>query len=108
MSQVEDRLAKLGHKVADPGTPMFNYVGAVKTGNLVFLAGHGPRRGDGENIYAVKVGRDIDGDTVRKTDELAILNCLGRLKQVNGDLDRVTRIVKLLGMANCTPAFEEQ
>ena len=40
MSQVEERLAKLGHKVPDPGTPKFNYLGAVKTGNLVFVAGH--------------------------------------------------------------------
>ncbi|TMC78171.1 MAG: RidA family protein [Chloroflexi bacterium] len=108
MSQVEDRLAKLGHKVADPGTPMFNYVGAVKTGNLVFLAGHGPRREDGEYIYLGRVGQDIDVDTARKAAELAILNCLGSLKQVIGDLDRVTRIVKLLGMVNCTPDFEEQ
>ena len=92
MSQVEDRLAKLGHKVPDPGTPMFNYVSAVKTGNLVFLAGHGPRREDGEYIYRGKVGQDPDVDAARQAAELAILNCLGSLKQVIGDLDRVTEI----------------
>ena len=105
MSKVEERLAELGHKVPDPGTPMFNYVGAVKTGNLVFVAGHGPRREDGEYLYKGKVGHEVDVDTARKAAELVILNCLGSLKQEIGDLDRVTRIVKLLGMVNCGPDF---
>ena len=108
MSKVEERLAKLGHKVPDPGTPMFNYVGAVRTGNLVFLAGHGPRREDGEYTYLGKVGHDVDVETARKAAELTALNCLGSLKQVIGDLDRVKRIVKLLGMVNCTPDFVDQ
>lgn len=107
MSQVEERLAKLGHHVPDPGTPMFNYVGAVKTGNLVFVAGHGPRREDGEYIYRGKVGHDVDVETARKAAELAILNCLGSLKQVIGDLDHVARIVKLLGMVNSGADFVE-
>ena len=108
MSKVEERLARLGHKVPDPGAPMFNYVGAVRTGNLVFLASHGPRQEDGEYLYRGKVGQDVDVDTARKSAELVILNCLGSLKQEIGDLDRVTRIVKLLGMVNCAPDFIEQ
>jgi enamine deaminase RidA (YjgF/YER057c/UK114 family) len=108
MSQVEDRLAKLGHKVANPGTPVANYVGAVQTGNLVFVSGHGPRREDGQYAYIGKVGREIDVETARKAAELVILNCLGSLKNVIGDLDRVTRIVKLLGMVNCTEDFVDQ
>jgi len=91
MSKVEERLAKLGHKVPDPGTPMFNYVGE-----------------DGDYIYLGKVGRDVDVETARKAAELTALNCLGSLKQVIGDLDRVTRIVKLLGMVNCMPDFVDQ
>jgi enamine deaminase RidA (YjgF/YER057c/UK114 family) len=108
MSKVEDRLEKLGHTVADPGAPAFNFVGAVQTGNLVFVAGHGPRREDGEYIYRGKVGQDVSVETARKAAELVMLNCLGSLKHVIGDLDRVTRIVKLLGMVNCTPDFVEQ
>jgi enamine deaminase RidA (YjgF/YER057c/UK114 family)/GNAT superfamily N-acetyltransferase len=108
MSKVEERLAKLGHKVPEPGKPMFNYVGAVKTGNLVFVSGHGPRSEDGEYVYRGKVGQDIDVETARKAAELVILNCLGSLKQVIGDLDRVTRVVKLLGMVNSAPDFEDQ
>ena len=106
MSKVEAKLKELGHEVPDPGQPAFNYVGAVRTGNLVFVAGHGPRK-DGEYIYLGKVGADMDVDSARKAAELVILNCLGSLKQAVGDLDRVTRIVKLLGMVNCTPDYTE-
>jgi len=107
MAQVEEKLRQLGHAVPDPGAPAFNYVGAVQTGNLVFVAGHGPRK-DGEYIYLGKVGQEIDVDTARESAELVILNCLGSLRQVIGDLDRVTRIVKLLGMVNSAPDFTQQ
>jgi enamine deaminase RidA (YjgF/YER057c/UK114 family) len=107
MSKVEARLKELGHEVPDPGQPAFNYVGAVRTGNLVFVAGHGPRK-DGEYVYQGKVGADMDVETARKAAELVILNCLGSLKQAVGDLDRVTRIVKLLGMVNSAPDFGDQ
>ena len=108
MSKVGERLDKLGHKIPDPGAPLFNFVSAVRTGNLVFLAGHGPRREDGEYGYLGKVGGELDVDTARKAAELTMLNCLGSLKQAIGDLDHVTRIVKLLGMVNCTPDFVDQ
>ena len=107
MAQVEEKLRQLGHAVPDPGAPAFNYVGAVQTGNLVFVAGHGPRK-DGEYIYLGKVGQEVDVDAARESAELVILNCLGSLKQVIGDLDRVTRIVKLLGMVNSAPDFTQQ
>ena len=107
MSKVEAKLKELGHEVPDPGQPAFNYVGAVRTGNLVFVAGHGPRK-DGEYIYLGKVGADMDVDSACKAAELVILNCLGSLKQAVGDLDRVTRVVKLLGMVNSAPDFTQQ
>ena len=108
MSQVEERLAKLGHKLWEPGAPIANYVNAVRTGNLVYLAGQGPRQEDGKYGYIGKVGKDMDVDTARKAAELVMLNCLGVLKQEIGDLDRVKRVVKLLGMVNCTPDFTDQ
>jgi enamine deaminase RidA (YjgF/YER057c/UK114 family) len=108
MSQVEERLAEHGFRVPDPGQPAFNYVGAVQTGSLVFVAGHGPRREDGEYVYRGKVGSDLDVATARQAAELVVLNCLGSLKQAIGDLDRVTRVVKLLGMVNSAPDFMEQ
>ena len=108
MSQVEDRLAKLGHKLWVPGAPIANFVNAVRTGNLVYLAGQGPRQEDGQYTYIGKVGKDIDVETARKSAELVMLNCLCALKQEIGDLDRVKRVVKLLGMVNCTPDFTDQ
>jgi enamine deaminase RidA (YjgF/YER057c/UK114 family) len=107
MSKVEERLAALGHKVPDPGPPVANFVNAVRTGNLVFVSGHGPRR-DGEYVYRGKVGTEVDVETGRKAAELVMLNCLGSLKQEIGDLDRVVRVVKLLGMVNCAPEFTDQ
>lgn len=108
MSQVEERLAKLGHKLWAPGAPVANYVNAVRTGNLVYLAGQGPRQEDGQFAYIGKLGRDLDVEAGRKSAELVMLNCLCVLKQEVGDLDRVKRVVKLLGMVNSTPDFTDQ
>jgi enamine deaminase RidA (YjgF/YER057c/UK114 family) len=107
MSKAEDRLKQLGLVVPDPGSPAFNYLGAVQTGNLVFVAGHGPRR-DGAYVYRGKVDSEVSLDDARKAAELVTLNCLGSLKKVVGDLDRVKRIVKLLGMVNSAPDFTNQ
>ena len=108
MSTVEAQLKELGHDVPDPGRPLFNYVTTVRTGNLVFVSGHGPRRPDGEYAYVGKVGKDLDVVVAKEAAKLVVLNCLGSLKQEIGDLDKVTRIVKVLGMVNCTPDFTEQ
>ena len=108
MSKVEERLAALGHKVPVPGAPIANFVNTVRTGNLVFTAGQGPRREDGQYDYIGKLGKDLDVEAGRKSAELVMLNCLGVLKQEIGDLDKVKRVVKLLGMVNCTPDFVEQ
>ena len=59
MSKVEERLAALGHTIPDPGPPVANFVNAVRTGNMVFVSGHGPRR-DSEFISRGKVGKDVD------------------------------------------------
>jgi enamine deaminase RidA (YjgF/YER057c/UK114 family) len=107
MSEVEDRLRALGHEVPDPGPSAPTITPAVRSGNLVFLSGHGARR-DGNYEYLGKVGRDLDTATARKSAELTALNLLGALRNEIGDLDRVTRIVKMLGMVNCTPAYTEQ
>jgi enamine deaminase RidA (YjgF/YER057c/UK114 family) len=90
----------------DPGPPVANFVNAVRTGNLVFVSGHGPRR-DGEFVYRGKVGKDVDVEAGRKAAELVMLNCLGSLKQEIGDLDRIKRVVKLLGMVNAVPEFTD-
>src|SRR5262249_17910885 len=106
-STVEQKLAELGHQLPPPPRAVANYVGAVRVGSLVFVSGHGPSR-DGELVYRGKLGRDLDVATGQKAAELVILNALATLKAEIGDLDRVRRIAKLLGMVNSAPDFGDQ
>ena len=107
MSQAEDRLREKGLELPSRPSPMANYVGAVRTGNLVFLSGHGPTR-DGKLTYQGKVGQDLDVETGYQAAQLVMLNLLATLKAEIGDLDRVKRVVKLLGMVNSAPDFGQQ
>jgi len=107
MSKIDDRLRELGLTLPEPGAPVANYVGAVRTGNLVFVAGHGPRP-DPDRRYLGKVGADLDLETAYRAARVATLNCLSTLRAAVGDLDRVRRVVKLLGMVNSAPGFREQ
>jgi enamine deaminase RidA (YjgF/YER057c/UK114 family) len=107
MTQVEAKLAELGLELPTPPSPLANYVRAVRTGNLVFLSGHGPTR-DGKPAYVGKVGADLDVETGYQAARLVMLNCLASLREEIGDLDRVTRVVKLLGMVNSAPDFGRQ
>ena len=107
MPEVEARLRALGHEVLDPGPPLSALVPAVRTGNLVYLSGHGARV-NGEYQFLGKVGLDLDTATARRSAEITVLNLLGALRNEIGDLDRVTRVVKMLGMVNCTPDYAEQ
>ncbi len=107
MSRAEVRLRELGLELPAPPPPVANYVGAVRAGNLVFVSGHGPYR-DGGFVYLGKLGRELDKETGYQAARLVMLNSLASLKAVIGDLDKVTRVVKLLGMVNSTPEFADQ
>lgn len=103
----EQKLKELNIELFKPTAPMANYVRAVRTGNLIFLAGHGPTRADGTNIQG-KVGKDLTieqgYDAARQTG----IALLSTLKSEVGDLSKVKRIVKVLGMVNCTEDFKDQ
>ena len=103
----EDKLHALGLGLPSQGPAVGNYVSAVRTGNLVFVSGHGPYE-DGRYIYHGKLGREVDTATGYEAARLVMLNCLAGLKAEIGDLDRVTRIVRVFGMVNSTPDFDEQ
>ncbi len=107
MTQVEAKLEALGLTLPTPPAPVANYVRAVQVGNLVFLSGHGPTR-DGKQAYQGKVGAERTTEEGYEAAKLVMLNCLASLKEAIGDLDRVERIVKLLGMVNCTEDFGDQ
>lgn len=103
----EARLAELGITLPQPATPVANYVNGVRTGNLIFLAGKGPRRADGTEIRG-KLGADVTIEEGYEAARLTAINQLAVLKDMLGNLDRVVRIVKVLGMVNSDPDFVEQ
>ena len=102
---VEDRLKDLGLSLPETPTPAGNYVPAVRSGNMVYVSGHGPRQPDGLHVIG-KVGHDLTVDEGYAAARLTMLNCLASLTAEIGDLERVQRIVKLFGMVNCTEDFD--
>lgn len=90
---------------AVPG-PAANYVNAVRTGNLLFLAGKGPTKPDGKYITG-KLGADLSVEQGYEAARSVALAQIAVLKDELGDLTRVKRIVKVLGMINSTPEFTE-
>lgn len=104
MSRIEERLTAMGLSLPDSPAPTANYVRCVVVGNLAFLSGHGPSK-DGKYVWQGKLGAERSVEDGYEAAKLVALNLLGSLKQGIGDLDRVERIVKLLGMVNCTPDF---
>jgi enamine deaminase RidA (YjgF/YER057c/UK114 family) len=103
----EAQLARLGITLPGASAPIANYVNAVRAGNLVFLAGKGPRKADGTNITG-KVGRDLSIEEGYAAARLVGVHQLAALKAATGDLRRVRRIVKVLGLVNCESTFTEQ
>lgn len=103
----EKRLAELGIELPSPPPPLATYVRAVTSGNLVFVSGHGTYE-DGEYRHIGKVDSQISVEEARQAARLVILNALASLRAEIGSLDRVTRIVKLLGMVNSDPGFTRQ
>ncbi len=103
----EARLRELGIELKTPASPVANYVNAVRTGNLLFLAGKGPMQADGTYLTG-KVGADLTQEQGYEAARLTALSQLAVLKAELGDLRKVRRIVKVLGMVNATPDFTNQ
>lgn len=104
---VEATLAKMGIVLAEPSKPVANYVKAVKTGTLVFLAGHVPARPDG-TPFTGRLGQDLTIEQGYDAARQATISMLATLKAELGNLDRVRRIVKVTGFVNSTPEFPDQ
>lgn len=102
----EANLQKMGITLTTPATPVANYVNAVRTGNLIFLAGKGPKQTSGENITG-KLGADLSIEEGYHAARITAINQLSVLKAELGNLNRVKRIVKVLGMVNATPEFTD-
>ena len=106
MSQVEDKLNAMGLTVPVPPPPGGNYIPARRTGNVVFLSGVTPSRPDG-TAFKGKLGRDLTVEEGYAAAQNCALKLLANLKKEIGDLDKVTHVVKLLGMVNSDPDFTQ-
>ncbi len=103
---VYERLKELGLSVPKI-VPRFSYVPGVRVGNLLFISGQTPEV-DGKMQYAGVLGEHIDVETGKKAARLAALNCLGEIEAVLGSLDRVERIVRVIGYVRSARGFGEQ
>lgn len=104
----EAKLKELGIELPKLNPPTGFFQRSVRTGNLVFLSGHLPAPlPNGERVVG-KVGKDLTVEEGRQAARLAGISLLASLKEEIGDLNKVKRIVKVLGMVNCTPEFTEQ
>lgn len=106
MSQVEARLQELGLTLPEAPKPAAAYVPAVRSGNLLFISGQGPHK-DGKAIEG-RVGSDLTLEEGYEAAQRCILNGLAQVKAAVGSLDKVKRIVKLLGWVNSAPDFSKQ
>jgi enamine deaminase RidA (YjgF/YER057c/UK114 family) len=101
------RLAELNLTLPPAPKPVATYLTAVRHGDLVYVSGHGPLRPDG-TLHTGKLGADLDvaaGQAAARQTGLAILSTL---RNHLGTLDKVVRLIKVLGLVNCTPEFADQ
>lgn len=103
----EQNLEKLGVILPQLSPPIASYVNSVRVGNLLFLSGKGPGKPDGTYITG-KLGKDLTLGQGQEAAKLAAINHIAVLKHELGDLSKVKRIVKVLGMVNCTDDFTDQ
>ena len=104
---VEDRLRDLGYRLGSPPDPLGKYVRCVVSNGLAFTAGHGPFNASGEVKARGQVGGELSLEEGREAARLAAVACLASLKAELGSLERIDRIVKLLGFVNCAPGFSD-
>lgn len=108
MAQVDydKKLKDLKVELFTPSAPMANYVKAVRVGNLIYLAGHGPTKADGSNITG-KVGKELSVEQGYMAARQTAISILSTLKAEVGDFNKVKRVVKVLGMVNCPSDFTD-
>jgi enamine deaminase RidA (YjgF/YER057c/UK114 family) len=102
----EKNLEELKITLSAPSSPVANYVNAVRTGNLIFLSGKGPLQANGENIEG-KVGTDLTIEEGYEAARITGINQLSVLKSELGNLNKVVRVIKVLGMVNAGSDFTD-
>ncbi|MDX6331982.1 MAG: hypothetical protein QOI83_4365 [Streptomycetaceae bacterium] len=107
MSAVEDKLANLGLTLPGVAAPLAAYVPAVRTGAYVYTSGQLPLV-DGKLLLTGKVGAEVTPDEAKDLARTSALNALAAVKSVIGDLDRIVRVVKVVGFVASAPDFTGQ
>jgi enamine deaminase RidA (YjgF/YER057c/UK114 family) len=102
---VEKKLADLGIALPTPAAPVANYVGFVRTGNLLVVSGQLCFDNNGALTAAGKLGADVSVEDGQKAARACAINLLAQVKSALGDLDKVTRVVRLGGFINAVPSF---
>ena len=103
----EKKLKELNIDLGAVSAPVANYVNAVRTGNFLYLAGKGPRPGKDGRRPKGKVGRDYTVEEAYQHARTVGLDLLAVMRHELGSLDKVKRVVKVLGMVNASPEFED-
>ena len=106
-SLVDKKIEELGIQLQKPVKPVANYVTTVQTGNLVFTSGHGPIGDDGQLILG-QLGTDMDIEGGYQAARAVAIGLLSTLKATLGNLDRIKKIVKLVGFVNSSADFKDQ
>ena len=103
---IEKKLEDLKIRLPQAPKPVANYIPAVRAGNLLFVSGHGPYD-DGRTKLSGKLGKELSIEEGYQVARNVALNCLASVKNTLGNLGKVRRVVKLLGMVNCTEEFKD-
>jgi enamine deaminase RidA (YjgF/YER057c/UK114 family) len=107
MGEIDKRLQELGVTIPEPAAPVANYVGWVRTGNLVFTSGQVPLK-DGKFHFQGKIGGEISVEQAQQAARMCAINVISQIKgALDGNLDRVKRVVKLVGFVNAVPEFTD-
>ncbi|MBR5473900.1 MAG: RidA family protein [Lachnospiraceae bacterium] len=106
--KIEQRLEELGIELYLDIKPIGAYVPFVRTGNLVYISGQGPSVKGQYTSHFGKVGDSISKDEAKEAARMTAVNLIALLKAAVGDLDKVKRIVNVMGYVNSTPDFTEQ
>ena len=102
---VEKKLSELGYTLSTPAAPVANYVGFVRSGNLLVVSGQICFGTDGKLVAAGKLGAGVSIEDGQKAARACAINLLAQIKSALGDLDRVVRVVRLGGFINSAPSF---
>ena len=105
--EVEAKLEKLGLTLPAVRTPAFNYISTRRSGNTLYVAGHGPFK-EGQLAYRGKVGRELTVEQGYDAARITMLNCLASIKAELGDLDNVSQVLRVFGMVASEEGFSQQ